>query len=346
MKRKIKYCIGLNGRPGNVEKLMDKYGDLIYEVYAAAPPVICSSGRRGHIAIDEYEMQRQINVVHASGVRYNVVMNGACLGGVEFSETFRAKIKRFIGFLDEAKADSVTVTSPFLIDLIRSFSKRLEIIVSSFAEVIEPYKIKRFEKRGVNRIVLHQNVYRNFEMLKTLKSLTRLPLEIIPNQGCLYQCECFFSHVNIVAHSSIMPDDKIHELGNFNAPIEYCRALRQSDPIEFLMSNIIRPEDIEIYKEMGFEFFKFAGRRSSTEWMTNVLDAYLDRSYDGNIFDLASHIGESKKICFLPNKELDGWYHFLGSNKDCNEFQSKARLFCEEKDIGRFFPVNNRNNIL
>lgn len=338
MHSKVKYCVGLNCRPNNIETILAQRAKDIYEVYAASPSDISPTGRRGHYPIDLNELKRQVELAHEYGVRYNVLMNGSCFGGLEFSPAFQEKISNFVKYLDDTNADSTTVMNPFLIDLVRKNSKRIEIIVSSFAEVVEPVKIKRLESRGANRIVLHQNVYRNFEMLKTIRESSDIALEIIPNQGCVNQCEAFISHINVVAHSSTATDEEIKHFGEFDAPIQRCRTIRQTDPIEFLMSCLIRPEDIGLYEEMGFDIFKFAGRRSSTEWMLNVVNAYISRSYEGNIFDLSSHVGENPKMCNLPNKVLDGWYQYMGSNSDCVSFRKKAIEFCQQKEIDCFFP--------
>jgi len=338
MAQKVKYCVGLNCRPNNIETILEKRARDIYEIYAAAPLNICATGRRGNIPISEKELRAHAALAHRYGVRYNVLMNGACFGGMEFSDTFRKKIAAFIKYLDEISVDSVTIENPFLIDLTRKNSTHIEIIVSSYAEVVEPVKIRRLEARGVNRIVLHQNVYRNFEMLKAIRQSTNLPLEIIPNQGCIYQCECFMNHINIVAHSSTASDEEIKEFGDYNFPIKKCRTLRQTNPVEFLMACFIRPEDLCIYEDMGFNIFKFAGRRSSTEWMLNVLDAYIGRNYEGNLFDLSSHVGENPKLCKLPNKALDSWFRYMGSNADSERFYKRAHEFCQQYHIDQYFP--------
>ncbi|MBU1862239.1 MAG: U32 family peptidase [Candidatus Omnitrophica bacterium] len=336
-----KYCVGLNGRPGNIEAILEQRGKDIYEVYAAAPPDICTSGRRGHIPVDMRELKRQVRLAHQYRVRYNVVMNGSCLGGIEFSNQFQKKMKDFIQYLDDIEADSTTIMNPFLVDIVRKTSKCIEIIVSSFAEVAEPVKLARFKTRGANRVVLHQNIYRNFEMLKTICHSTDLPLEIIPNQGCLNQCECFISHNNIVSHSSTAEDKEFMDMGNYNFPIQRCRTIRQKDPIEFLMSCFIRPEDLHMYEELGFTLFKFAGRRSSTEWMLNVLNAYILRRYEDNLFDLSSHVGDHGgfpgKIGNLPNNVLDGWFQFMGSNADHKRFYEKAKEFSQTRQIDTYF---------
>lgn len=337
MLKKVKYCVGLNGRPNNIETILEEFGNNIYEVYSPAPPDICPTGRRGHIPIDLAEIKRQAKLAHDYGVRYNVLMNGTCFGGLEFSESFRRRISDFVKYIVDIGADSTTIMNPFLIDLVRSISTKIEIIAGSHAEMVEPKKIERFKNRGATRVVLHQNVYRNFEMLKVIRQSTDLAVEIIPNQGCLYQCECFINHVNIVAHASTATEEEIVSFGDFDFPIKRCRKIRQTDPIEFLMSCFIRPEDVHIYEEMGFDMFKFAGRNTSTEWMVNALKAYISRNYEGNVFDLASHVGEHPKFTNLPNGLLNDWYQFMGSNADYLSFRKKAEEYSRDKNIATYF---------
>jgi len=124
--------------------------------------------------------------------------------------------------------------------------------------------------------------------------------------------------------------------------IQWCRAARQIDPIEFLMSNFIRPEDLSIYEKMGFNLFKLAGRRASTSWMLNVIDAYQSRNYDGNVFELSTQVGDNNQIIRnLPNKELNGWYEYMGGNSDYYTFRKKAEEFCKKRNLERFYPKRN-----
>jgi collagenase-like PrtC family protease len=266
-------------------------------------------------------------------------MNGSCQGGIEFSGVFQARIADFVRRLDDIGADSVTVASPFLADIVRKASDRLKIVVGNSAGVVEPRKLKRYEERGANTIVVHWNAHRDFEALKALRACTDLELKVIPNQGCLNSCEWFISHVNIVSHVSVKDDEEIASYGNYDYALQRCRTMRQINPVEFLMSSFIRPEDMHLYLEMGFDVVKFAGRRSTTEWMLNVLSAYRAQSYEGNLFDLSSQVGSRPKISYLPNKALDGWYEYMGSKSDQARFRKRAVEFCRMRKIHEY--LNN-----
>lgn len=258
------------------------------------------------------------------------------MSGMQFSNSFQKKIIDFVKFLDEIKTDSVTVVDPFIISLIRKHSK-IHIIAGSWTGVVEPIKAKRLVERGVNRIALHQNVYRNFEMLKKIRESINIELEIIPNQGCLFQCEWFISHINMVSHASILIPEELKNFGDFDYAIKRCTKIRQTDALEFLISSFIRPEELYLYEKLGYNIFKIAGRNRSTKWMSNCLSAYLKRNYDGNVFDLSCHIGEDKEINFLPNRSLNGWYQYMGSFKDFKEFRKRAQEFYRKKKLNRFF---------
>lgn len=331
-----KFCVGLNGRPGFTELVLGKFSKHVHEVFVAAPASVCQTGRWGHAPVSEEEIERGVALAHRHGVRYNVLLNGLCLGGKQFSDPFLKNILRFVRFIESVGTDGVTAVDPAIIDLVRKNSG-LHITVGSWAEVVEPVRARRLAAHGVNRIVLHQNVYRDFEMLKKIRDAVDIELEIIPNQGCLYQCEWGVSHHNMTSHASVLSEEERKELGGFNLPIKRCTAIRQSNPTEFLMSSLIRPEDLRIYEGLGFRLFKIAGRNRPTEWIINCLNAYVNGSYDGNVFDLSCHIGENRKSTFLPSKCLDGWYSHMGSVRDYDDFRRKAEEFYKERNLGQYF---------
>ena len=149
MNRNIKYCVGLNGRPGNLESILTEKAKDIYEVYAACPSGIAPTGRRGHVPIDLKELRRQVELAHEYGVRYNVLMNGSCFGGLEFSRSFQEKISSFVKYLDDIDADSTTVMNPFLIDIIRRNSQGIEK-ERKLARRAEASEKRKAERDGVS----------------------------------------------------------------------------------------------------------------------------------------------------------------------------------------------------
>ena len=59
-----------------------------------------------------------------------------------------------------------------------------------------------------------------------------------------------------------------------------------SEPVEFLRSPFIRPEDVSAYREAGMDIIKLSDRTESTEFLLGTARAYAGEKYDGNLFNL------------------------------------------------------------
>ncbi|MCG7851233.1 MAG: protease, partial [Methanosarcinaceae archaeon] len=52
--------------------------------------------------------------------------------------------------------------------------------------------------------------------------------------------------------------------------------------------------------------FKIGGRTHFVNWILNLVDAYANESYDGNLMDLLDCPKDLKDLFYIPNKELEG----------------------------------------
>ncbi len=66
----------------------------------------------------------------------------------------------------------------------------------------------------------------------------------------------------------------------------YCKYSRLLDPVNFIYSQWIRPEDLGFYEEAGIDAVKLIDRRSPTETIIKVTRSYRQGRYDGNLLDL------------------------------------------------------------
>src|SRR5208282_1367413 len=64
-----------------------------------------------------------------------------------------------------------------------------------------------------------------------------------------------------------------------------------SEPVEFLRSPFIRPEDVSVYRQSGMDILKLSDRTESTEFLLKTARAYAAEKYDGNLFDLIFRSG-------------------------------------------------------
>jgi len=70
-----------------------------------------------------------------------------------------------------------------------------------------------------------------------------------------------------------------------------CSHMFLSQPVEFLRSPFIRPEDIHAYRDVGMDVIKLSDRTEAVEFLLRTARAYASGRYDGNLFDLIFRSG-------------------------------------------------------
>jgi len=82
-----------------------------------------------------------------------------------------------------------------------------------------------------------------------------------------------------------------------------CRYARLKDPVNFIRSDWIRPEDTHYYEEAGIDSLKIADRSYPTDSIAMTVEAYTKRRYEGNLADLIP--------AYHPKSFLSGKRKFL-----------------------------------
>lgn len=320
-------CIGLRGDIKNTEEIFGKYKDSIFEVYIAAPPEIMGTGRYSNIPATMENLKEQSEMAHKNGANVNILLNSTCDSGKEFTEEFEKNLKGFLYYIQYAvKADAVTAALPRIIEIISDYRKEngysVDIVNSTYSDILTIEEAKQYEALGVDRIMPSQHMNRNFPFLRKLRKELNgaTKIELLANTGCIYNCIWRHEHPNFTTHFS---KDRKSGADPF---IEKCR-LKRMNPLNSISTPFIRPEDAHFYEELGIKYFKISSRTASTKWTMNVIDAYLNRSYDENIIELCTSLDISKHA-FIDNKKLDGLLQFVCEKPEdylklCKEFYTK-----------------------
>lgn len=188
------------------------------------------------------------------------------------------------------------------------------------------------------------NEFKNVaQSLKTLGIKT----SILANEGCLYNCPFKTDHDSQLGMASFAGCDFLEYtsrvLGRYAGLNETitnlntstgCRKVYELNPWYLLKSPFIRPEDLDKYLPY-VDYIKLAGRNRPTEWIENVLSAYISRSYDGSIIDLLD-VADSHTLKpeLYMNKKLEG---VLALNGDCHKVCvscGRCKKFFDENCIG------------
>jgi len=163
---------------------------------------------------------------------------------------------------------------------------------------------------GADCITLESiSVNRDFKALEAIRKAVRAELQLIANSNCMMFCPLSGQHMVNLSHAS----QSGHKSRGFM--IDYC-ALRCSheklkDPVHFLRSEFIRPEDMDRYISMGYDSFKILERGAPTGVMVSRIRAYSEGRFKGNLLDLIQPYGYKGTPGKTHGQTFYFWRHFL-----------------------------------
>ncbi len=312
--------------------------------------------------ISKKQAMRYIAEIHKKGLKFNYLLNATCLDNLEWTISGQRKIQNLLQWLVDIKVDTVTVSIPYLLQLIKNRYPQLEVCVSTQAGIDTVERARYWEDLGADAITLScVDVNRNFRLLKELRAKLKCKLKLIANLDCLYHCPFYKYHSVLNSHAS----QDHHMTGGFMIDYCYlsCNYRKISNPVEFIRAPWIRPEDLCHYEDIGIDMIKLVNRGMSTEALLLVTEAYNNKEYNGNLLDLfcepakntsynyrnlfhklkyffrpfsvnifkfikARNLFERRDI-YIDNKALDGFIeHFLV--KDCRLVSCDDCGYCKE----------------
>ncbi|RPI02901.1 MAG: peptidase U32 [Ignavibacteriae bacterium] len=264
------------------------------EVYGKFPTDGISGGRPSYLAtpLSEIDMRHYIRLLDRHGIAFNYLLNGACFGNHEWTRSWQKRVTALLNKLVELGVRRVTVSTPFLLELVKRRFPQFKVRIGIYAQVDTPRRARFWEELGADAIVLESfSINRNFSRLKAIRQAVRCDLELIANHVCLMNCPMQTYHQNGFAHAS---DD------TSTLFIDYCflrcSRLRLMDPSQFIKSAWIRPEDLAVYEAMGYTTFKLLERGIPSAELLRRIKAYSERRFDGNLVELLLSCGFKQPV--------------------------------------------------
>jgi len=260
-------------------------------------------------AVKDCDIVRHAKVARDHGIQFIYLLNGRC-DHLDFDDD---KVKQqFLADLEwiveEVRSDCVIVADLRVARLVRSQYPALPIRISTIAGITRPKDLEPWLPIGINGVVLHHDVGRDFATLKKfiafLKTKARdLEVELLLNESCLHGCRTRNAHYARLARA---------KLGYIEGFQQNCNIPKYLDPSLLLSSRWIRPEDVRHYSELGICRFKVAGREMSTPWLGRAVSAYVVGSYQGNLIDLLTMTPPGLNVAasdfvFVENSALEGF---------------------------------------
>jgi len=264
------------------------------EVYGKFPTDGVSGGRPRYLAtpLSESDLQQYINLLDRHGIAFNYLLNGACFGNREWTRPWQKRVKALLTKLGDWGVRRVTVSTPFLLELIKRRFPEFKVRVGIYAQVDTPRRASFWEDLGADDITLESfSINRDFRRLTAIRQSVRCGLQLIANHVCLLNCPLQSYHQNSFAHASYDTRTLF---------IDYCflrcSRLRLADPSQFIKTAWIRPEDLSVYEAMGYTTFKLLERGIPSVELLRRVRAYSERRFSGNLAELLLSYGFKEPI--------------------------------------------------
>lgn len=271
-------------------------------------------GGRSSITLPKVNMKQlkeYIDRCNKIGIKFNYLLNPLCLGNKDVVASEHKKILKYIAKLVDLGVESVTVNSPYLCEIIKKQFPNIKITIGLYAIINTLQQARQWIELGANELTLWHHLNRDFDglraMLKAFKN-KNVNLRVIANNGCLHDCPFYINHGTGVSHSSQSSHKSVGTYIDYN--IVNCFYRKVTKPTNFISSDWIRPEDVHYYQDLcretgNYNFsIKLVDRSKSTEFLTNVLDAYISEKYDGNLHQLLNFVDKDHE----PKIDKKGFY--------------------------------------
>lgn len=280
----MRFSVASNYDTALVERLAEF---PVEEVYGKLPADCLGGGRASYMLgrLTRRQLADHVAHVRRRGMRFNYLLNAACWDNRETTRKGQRELRRLLDWLVSIGVEAVTVSIPSILALIKSSYPNLKARVSVFACVDSVQKARYWEEEGADCICLDSLlVNRELKTLESIRKRVSCDLQLLVNNSCLQNCSLSNAHMTHLAHAS----QKGHASGGFLVDWCHlkCTAMKLEDPIHYIRSDWIRPEDLPVYEEMGFENFKIVERNAPTDVLISRVRAYAERRYEGNLLDL------------------------------------------------------------
>jgi collagenase-like PrtC family protease len=245
------------------------------------------------------------------GLDFLYLLNGRCEHLDLEDPRSRREMRYHIEWVaEEVRADVVVVADLRVARLVREIypAARLPIRVSTVAGVKTLQDLEPWLALGIDGVVLHHDVGRDFVHLAALAEHLRnvhpgVEVELLLNESCLNGCQARDSHYARLARETESYREGFQQ--NCNIP-------RLKDPSLLLAARWIRPEDLIRYRALGIRRFKIAGREMSGAWLDRAVGAYLRQRHEGNLVELFTMTppglsAAASDIVMIDNQALDGF---------------------------------------
>ena len=220
------------------------------------------------------EMQEAVKIAHSFGKKVYITLNI-----IAKDEDFDG-LKEYLKFLQNIKVDAVIVADIGVMEFVRKYAPKIDIHISTQANIINSYTAKFFADLGVKRLILAREL--SLEQIKNLRK--NLPKEV--------EIEVFVHGAMCMAYAGrcLLSNYLTGRDSNHGECVQACRwkyyvrEVSRDDELEVQEdekgSYIFNSKDLNMLshlqelKDAGVDSIKIEGRMKSSYYVATVVNAY------------------------------------------------------------------------
>ena len=306
------FSVPFNGDDRFLDELnKSKFFPYIKEIYFAGDPLIIPSGRRPKIRSfikrmgTAYYFDRNYYNSYLTNLILDCKKNGIDMNLLlNFNGRLNKSAIQYVSKLIELGVSVLTVGSyDQLLQITRELKWNVKIQNSVYLSCQDIIEIKNLIKLGITVLLLPPDFNHDLIIIDEIYNFLKrkkIDLKIMLNEGCLKFCshrkhdqiEAQYYKIEYVIKDIINNSESSRVL---NQP---CR--RYLNKYGIVNTNFIHPKNIGYYLKFN-PIFKIVGRSFCTKNILQTLNAYLSRSYNGDLRNIIENFKHSKEPVFYAD---------------------------------------------
>jgi len=303
----MKFSVWYNNDIDWFTKLLEKYNKNISSIYFAPPDLIASSLReKKH---DEKKHEKDIIQLIWLCKKYDIksilLFNAISEGKNTWSIKKMLKKIAYMKKMQKLGLTSISIYNMLYVQFIKKAIPDLEIYSSVNCQVKDIEMARYMKKLWVDIITIPEEKNRDFKFISDLRNKLWVKIQVMLNEWCIRNCPFRDVHAEISSHWWEFDE----WWDNFNLdwliPSFHCVWMFKQNKKLIFRSCFIRPEDIWFYEDK-VDYFKIVSRDFKTEKIEYVLNAYINKKYTWNLFDIVDFPIDPnwKSINYIDNNRL------------------------------------------
>ena len=270
--------------PTSFSELARRFAPRLKEVYFPWPGL--AHGRPGAgLPNEEARTIADLKYCRDHGMKLDLLANAMCYGENSCTAEQHRQVVGIVRKLDKLGLypEIVTTTSPYIARVCKLEFPDIEVRASVNMELRNTLALEYLSPL-FDSFYICRDIQRDLPTFHRFADWCRdhgKMLCLLANSCCLRNCPWHVSHDAVLAHMNMTPNPLL----GVDAENGRLLCFDKHEYAEFLRPGWIRPEDVPLF-EPELDVVKLATRTTAAKYILEIVEAYLNYSYDGNLLRL------------------------------------------------------------